>query len=257
MSVSGIRLYAETSLLLPVALAVLSLAWAPFRSRDARAGRWVKLAHLLLLAALLAPALTHVVPTPRSEIGPITQDLVGRFRGDGRISLAVAAARGRPAPAAGEPLERQPRGAAPSASSSSPSSRRPCSEWPGCSCALAPAPSLRVAHRLASVGPTAHLRLGRRRGPLLGRDGRRRVHRGARRPAGRSRPPAAGAAARDRARAPRGHVVGLPAGARVRAPALAPRGRTGGAGPSPASRSTPATRPCSAAGWRSRRTPTA
>ncbi len=101
MSVSGIRLYAETSLLLPLALAGLSVAWALLRSRETRAGRWARLAHLLLLAALLAPALTHLVPAPRRGIGPSLKIWSGGLENAGRISFAVAGHASDPAPDAG------------------------------------------------------------------------------------------------------------------------------------------------------------
>jgi hypothetical protein len=92
VSVVALRLIASVSLLLPLALLILWVAWTLLRRRETRVRRWLGLGYALLAASLAAPVIGHLLATGAGEpTAPVKiWSGAGSEQGEMAVTLTVA-----------------------------------------------------------------------------------------------------------------------------------------------------------------------
>lgn len=89
---TALRLLASVSLLLPLALLVLGVAWRLLRRRETRARSWVALGYVLLAASLAGPVVGHLLAAGTGEPTAPVKIWSGTGPGEGRVAVSVSVA---------------------------------------------------------------------------------------------------------------------------------------------------------------------
>jgi membrane-bound lytic murein transglycosylase D len=92
MSLDLLRLYAETAVMLTVALGLARLAWASLRRFETRAGLWARLSYGLLIAAVAAPLAARTLLPRSGGFAPRVQVWSGPVEDGTRLSVGIGGA---------------------------------------------------------------------------------------------------------------------------------------------------------------------